>query len=528
MSEIIIKTSSIRNWSHKDDIYCTGYVMDYHNHYYQGEEFISLIRNGLRKNSLKFFLKDLRGNFAIILEREDEIIAATDQIGSIHLFYYYKNNDFILTDDIHSIHNLTGYIINTERLKELRTAGYVLGKETLNPSISRVNSDEVIHFKKSEGKVFFDKIYELANLINTQRTEEDLYQDFHHVTEVVFNRLIKSLNNKPVVIPLSGGYDSRFIACKLKELGVDNVMCFTYGHADYPEVAESRKVAHALGFKWEYVEYSRELWENVLHDPITADYFKFAGQCFTLPHIQDFPAVSVLREKGLLPDNCIFIPGHTGDLLAGKRIPVEMIENETHSLNHRFFIRTLLRQHFNFGYTRKIVRKKLINTIEELQYLPDANDFEEYVYRFGYWDYKERQNKYIVNSLRVYDFFGYDWRIPLWDQDFISFWFAVSYKYRKNRSLYESYLNTELFKRYGLEKSSKTYKEINHTQYMLRSYARIVKDFFSAAGFIKRTSLLKELESLLYDDLTGFKRIKYDNLFSAMTHYYFKKVISKL
>ena len=44
---------------------------------------------------------------------------------------------------------------------------------------------------------------------------------------------------------------------------------------------------------------------------------------------------------------------------------------------------------------------------------------------FEAWEWQERQAKFIVNSVRVYDFWGHDWWMPLWDAGFMRFWQGV-------------------------------------------------------------------------------------------------------
>ena len=60
----------------------------------------------------------------------------------------------------------------------------------------------------------------------------------------------------------------------------------------------------------------------------------------------------------------------------------------------------------------------------------------------------ERQAKFIVNSVRVYEFFGYAWRIPLWDRELIDFFLKVPLKYRMrydDNYLYIQYAKNVLF-----------------------------------------------------------------------------------
>ena len=60
-------------------------------------------------------------------------------------------------------------------------------------------------------------------------------------------------------------------------------------------------------------------------------------------------------------------------------------------------------------------------------------------------DFNERQAKFIVNSVRAYEFFGYEWRIPLWDTELINFFLKVPMKYRISQDLYKKYARDRLF-----------------------------------------------------------------------------------
>jgi asparagine synthase (glutamine-hydrolysing) len=62
------------------------------------------------------------------------------------------------------------------------------------------------------------------------------------------------------------------------------------------------------------------------------------------------------------------------------------------------------------------------------------------------WDWQERQAKFICNSVRVYEFYGYDWWLPLWDTEFMKFWEHVPLELRKGTALYLAYVRHETHK----------------------------------------------------------------------------------
>ena len=46
---------------------------------------------------------------------------------------------------------------------------------------------------------------------------------------------------------------------------------------------------------------------------------------------------------------------------------------------------------------------------------------------------------------RVYEYFGFDWSLPLWDKDYIEFWRSVNRKFKDNQNLYENVLIRQNF-----------------------------------------------------------------------------------
>jgi asparagine synthase (glutamine-hydrolysing) len=46
----------------------------------------------------------------------------------------------------------------------------------------------------------------------------------------------------------------------------------------------------------------------------------------------------------------------------------------------------------------------------------------------------------VVNQQRTYDFFGLEWRLPLWDREYCQFWCEPPVEMKLNQALYRKYL----------------------------------------------------------------------------------------
>ena len=67
------------------------------------------------------------------------------------------------------------------------------------------------------------------------------------------------------------------------------------------------------------------------------------------------------------------------------------------------------------------------------------------------WNILNRQVKFIVNSARVYEYFGLQWTVPLWDRHFAGFWYALSPQDKIEHSYYDQFLINDIFKPHNVD-----------------------------------------------------------------------------
>ena len=64
-------------------------------------------------------------------------------------------------------------------------------------------------------------------------------------------------------MPLSAGWDSRFIVSGLKHFGYENVICVSYGRNNNTDMLIAKEVADRLGYKWIKLEYKKKFIKTI-------------------------------------------------------------------------------------------------------------------------------------------------------------------------------------------------------------------------------------------------------------------------
>lgn len=105
-----------------------------------------------------------------------------------------------------------------------------------------------------------------------------------------------------------------------------------------------------------------------------------------------------------------------------------------------------------------------------------------------YQDYQERQAKFINNAIRVYEFWGYEWRTPFWDKNILEYWSWIPLSWRYGRRLY-----FEFDKKYCLNYINNFRTSKYKVEYV---YPKYDKKYFIVANIktrLKQFSLVNEI-----------------------------------
>ena len=452
MFKINLEHNKGYKWNHSENIHSKGYLFAEKNNLYQGQN-LNLYFNCTSEEDFKNKITMASGSFAIVIKNKNKLFVSVDRLRSIPLFYALQNNIFYLSDNAYWIKDeLSLKELDKISEQEFLLTGYVTGKDTLFTEIKQIQAGEYLIVKEADNKITIKTNIYYRYLHKKFFTEpkEELFDKLDNISVNFINRLIKSVRGKTIVIPLSGGYDSRSIAAMLKKLNYKNVICFSYGKKGNWESEISEKVARKLGYKWYFVEYTKTKWRNISSLNEWKKYFEYGNNLTSLAHLQDWPAVWELKKNKKIPDDAVFVPGHSGDLLGGSWTP-KPVDTFKIDYNLKDISDYLFKSHyclFNLKdeHKKDLFLKKIKKELSNLE----ISDVDSFVSLCECWNIANRQAKFIVNSVRVYEFFGYEWRIPLWDSELMDFWSRVPLKYRINKELYDEYLFERLFKEFNI------------------------------------------------------------------------------
>ncbi len=507
-------------WTKQQDTAVKGYAFDNKGILYRNEGLIQFFSAVDNVNEFLEKLNNANGFFSIILEKKEKIFVAVDRLRSIPLFYSISNECFYLTDDSYWLkEKLNLKEFDKLSKNEFLLTGYVTGKDTLFAEIKQLQAGEFLVFDKKKNKLQVYTYFEFRHN-EVEKDEKELIEEMDQMHIRVMRRLIKSLNGKTAVIPLSGGYDSRLIAVMLKRLGYEKVICFTYGKPRNWEAKISQQMASYLGYKWIFIPYTRKKWYLWYHSEENKEYIKFNGSISSLAHIQDFPAVWEMKKQRLIPDDSIFIPGHAGDFVAGSHIPTWFIEKKY--LTQEELLQSILNKHYSLWNWRKqeyILRPLFSKKMKKIIGAKEKYNIEVAADLFECWDWRERQTKFIANSIRVYEFWGYEWRLPLWDNEMMEYWSKVKLNYRIKRNLYFIYVKKtqDIFLKYETDKKNIRYllnKKIK-AKYVRKVLAMLMKlkDYYThPMQWYVMTNLIKYFISILNNDINVNSFLVKDNI----------------
>lgn len=444
---ILLENNYGYHWYSRDDISVRGYVLHDGQPFRDGE-LVSLLSGVESFEAFKAFLDSSDGCFSILIRRKGRIYAAVDRARSMPI--YFTNDGSLISDSLKAIAEERGLgrnDLDPSAMEELLKSAYLCHERTVYKCCSQLNEGQLAEF--SEGHIRREYYYVHKAPVREISRQEAL-DLFEKTSEEAFSELLSVIGERPIVISLSGGYDSRYVACMLKKMGAKDVSCYSYGLDDSFEIAEARHIAQVLGYRWKSVEYTNKLVRDCFDRDKVAYYDIITGMDSDA-YMQNYAAVKLLHEEGWFKPGSVFITGLCNDMPTGYYLndaqtaadftpDVESVAE--HVVQKRNFHRWLGER--SLSDYRALVRR----TAEEMGL--SVTDYQSYVSACDAVVTVTEHSRLNLHMNDVHAFFGYEWLIPCWSRKLLDFWYSMPVSLRVNQNLYEEFIISRVPAQYGL------------------------------------------------------------------------------
>lgn len=352
--------------------------------------------------------------FAAVFDSEKSVTLMTDHLRSWPLFYAVRGGEIHVADNAFDIANaVVGTHLDMQNAAEFLHAGFVVGGESLWEGVHQVPAGSTVRIDRRSGKVSVQLERRLRLREPGFSTVDDFTTAFDAAVDEAMARLYERADGRLIVLPLSAGLDSRLLATRLARDRYPRILTFTYGLPGSGEAEASRQIAQSLGLPWTMAEIDRSALQRSWNEASTVDFLRSVSGGASLPHIQDWYALKLLVADGSLPPGSVIIPGHTvvsasRDVALRDRSSVSRHEVMGALAPWLFDLRSAPEDALQLPH----LQDKLAACFREIGFDGSRRSTLDAVRWF--WQ-RERQAKYILNSVRAYEFFDLDWALPLHD-----------------------------------------------------------------------------------------------------------------
>jgi asparagine synthase (glutamine-hydrolysing) len=389
-------------------------------------------------------LASVFGHFAICATAPGFAFAAVDWVRSIPLALACVDGMWTIDDRPERLRLRAGFgvaDVDPDAALAIGMAGYTIDDAALYRGIELLVPGELAFIEN--GTLTRHRYYTYRPWLVTSASAAALESGLKDLTLHLIERMLGTLDGRTLVIPLSAGRDSRLIASAAKHIGYKNVRLFTYGRAGNFEATASQAIADRLGYPWTFVPATIGKHRRFFESADYARYLDFADSGCSLPFVQDMAPLMELKASGYIPDDAVIVNGNSGDYISGNHVPESMwrpADGLSDDARWQRITDALLKKHFSLWRSLATPHNKarivslLRASIARAGGTLGASAADHGLYEYA--EFQDRQCRYVITGQRIYEFLGHDWRLPLWDNDYLQFWEGVPLNEKVGQGLY--------------------------------------------------------------------------------------------
>jgi asparagine synthetase B (glutamine-hydrolysing) len=203
--------------------------------------------NSLDQNSLRHLPMMLEGNFLLVVKRKDATYIFCDRFCKRRIFYEISDDKISLSDRL--LTEDSTYTLDIQAVKAFLVFRYVPTGQTLFRGIRQLMPGEILIIDHTTSAV--EHLIENTFPSSTPEDFEliEAEKKYHFLLQQALEKRISRVSaTEKILLPLSGGFDSRVIlATVLEIIPANRLITFTYGQPDTYDYEIGAKVAKDIG-----------------------------------------------------------------------------------------------------------------------------------------------------------------------------------------------------------------------------------------------------------------------------------------
>ena len=462
MIEIKLTRNKAHIWHFEADVYAKGYLFDSEQILYQGVELCKYFSQIADEFDFSKRLLSANGLFSVVIKQEKFTGFAVDRLRHFPLFYRMHRENLVIGDEIENLSAIDeSNILDEEAVLSFSGISYVLGQKTLLKNVFQVQAGEYIQVRDNQlSNRYYHQLHSSIRDIRFDEAQIELKQFFDRVIQ----RLRQLIGTRPVVLLLSGGLDSRLVAYLLKKAGIKKVLCVTFGvKTDNPEWQRSEQTAKQLGYEWQFIDYTNKPISAYYNQVLFEQFYQYEAQYTAKFGFMTYFLMDELVNQQKIPANTFFLNGDGGDFFAGSHLRPYM----------RYYrnVKTIAKDLQYIHCDIVSLNQKEKNKITQLIMFQLNKNIWPLFENVENWELKERQSKYVFNTRKINEFYGFQTLFPLCDNELMDFYTSLPFEYRLNKKLYLSVI-TDFFREFQINFPQDSVKTENSFLQRLKIYLK--------------------------------------------------------
>lgn len=381
---------------------------------------------------------ELNGLYGVVHQTPDAVHLVADHLASRLLFYSTADEHIRVSTNAADLAS-SDYSFNETSVIEFTTSLCVREGRTLVDSISKIKPGTVVSIGK-DGEITTTAHHTYHSDLGDYTPTDEGYEGWKKTLLECHRRLLTVADDRPIVIGLTGGYDSRLIALMLKHLGYDNVITYTYNLTD--QMSDSKlasELADGLGYEWIELEISHDdIKRHFQTDRWRRSMRKYAVGGVIDPSPATLAIFEKLEAESQIPEDGVHIEGHHAAGPGGS-VPYEIGTAES-ALRKSEVIEQIINSHCTQGpltdRQRDKLRKRLEDTVQTGKSVDPDEAFE--VLEKQYW--MNRVPFVLMKRSQQTHLSLQPW-YPLLDREYVGFWRSTPHDHRFQKQVYKEYVS---------------------------------------------------------------------------------------